>query len=167
MKFEKLIEFVSFNLSINIDEIIQAVDGIMIARGDLAIETGWKNFAIIQEEILSICEAAHIPDIWATQVLENLAKKLPQWELKGGAVLACSALKESYREILMSETNNIKWVYLNGSFEIITERLSKRTNHFMKMDLLKSQFDTLEPPTYGLHIDIKKEPTEINKSMMR
>jgi pyruvate kinase len=49
--------------------------GVMIARGDLAIETGWKNFAIIQEEILSICEAAHIPDIWATQVLENLAKK--------------------------------------------------------------------------------------------
>lgn len=49
--------------------------GVMIARGDLAIETGWKNFATIQEEILRICEAAHIPDIWATQVLENLAKK--------------------------------------------------------------------------------------------
>ncbi len=49
--------------------------GVMIARGDLAIETGWKNFASIQEEILRICEAAHIPDIWATQVLENMAKK--------------------------------------------------------------------------------------------
>jgi len=49
--------------------------GVMIARGDLAIETGWKNFAIIQEEILQLCDAAHIPDIWATQVLENLAKK--------------------------------------------------------------------------------------------
>lgn len=49
--------------------------GIMIARGDLAIETGWKNFAIIQEEIMRTCEAAHIPNIWATQVLENLAKK--------------------------------------------------------------------------------------------
>lgn len=49
--------------------------GVMIARGDLAIETGWKNIATIQEEILRICEAAHIPDIWATQVLENLAKK--------------------------------------------------------------------------------------------
>jgi pyruvate kinase len=47
----------------------------MIARGDLAIETGWKNFASIQEEILRICEAAHVPDVWATQVLENLAKK--------------------------------------------------------------------------------------------
>jgi pyruvate kinase len=41
----------------------------------LAIETGWNNFATIQEEILRICEAAHIPDIWATQVLENMAKK--------------------------------------------------------------------------------------------
>jgi pyruvate kinase len=49
--------------------------GVMIARGDLAIETGWKNFAVIQEEILKLCEAAHIPDIWATQVLESLAKK--------------------------------------------------------------------------------------------
>ncbi len=49
--------------------------GVMIARGDLAIETGWKNFASIQEEILRICEAAHLPDVWATQVLENLAKK--------------------------------------------------------------------------------------------
>lgn len=49
--------------------------GVMIARGDLAIEAGWKKFAIIQEEILRICEAAHVPNIWATQVLENLAKK--------------------------------------------------------------------------------------------
>lgn len=49
--------------------------GVMIARGDLAIELGWKNFATIQEEILQLCTAAHIPGIWATQVLENLAKK--------------------------------------------------------------------------------------------
>lgn len=49
--------------------------GVMIARGDLAVEAGWKNFAIIQEEILQLSEAAHLPDIWATQVLENLAKK--------------------------------------------------------------------------------------------
>ncbi|MDH3652105.1 MAG: pyruvate kinase, partial [Saprospiraceae bacterium] len=49
--------------------------GVMIARGDLAIETGWKNFASIQQEIVRICGAAHVPDVWATQVLENLAKK--------------------------------------------------------------------------------------------
>lgn len=47
--------------------------GVMIARGDLAIECGWERLAEIQEEILRLCEAAHLPCIWATQVLENLA----------------------------------------------------------------------------------------------
>ena len=49
--------------------------GIMIARGDLAIECGWVRLAEIQEEILWMCEAAHVPVIWATQVLEGAAKK--------------------------------------------------------------------------------------------
>ncbi|MCF7792963.1 MAG: hypothetical protein K9N09_03540 [Candidatus Cloacimonetes bacterium] len=49
--------------------------GVMIARGDLAVETGWDKIGHIQEEILSFCKAAHITSIWATQVLENLAKK--------------------------------------------------------------------------------------------
>jgi pyruvate kinase len=49
--------------------------GVMLARGDLAVEVGWKNLAEIQEEVLSLCEAAHVPVIWATQVLETLAKK--------------------------------------------------------------------------------------------
>jgi pyruvate kinase len=48
--------------------------GIMIARGDLAVECGYERLAEIQEEILWLCEAAHMPVIWATQVLENLAK---------------------------------------------------------------------------------------------
>ncbi|MDF0715232.1 pyruvate kinase [Muricauda sp. 334s03] len=49
--------------------------GIMIARGDLALEVGWKNMGMVQEGILSFCSAAHIPVVWATQVLEGLAKK--------------------------------------------------------------------------------------------
>ncbi|MCL4234929.1 MAG: pyruvate kinase [Deltaproteobacteria bacterium] len=48
--------------------------GVMIARGDLAVECGFERLAEAQEEILWICEAAHVPVIWATQVLENLAK---------------------------------------------------------------------------------------------
>jgi pyruvate kinase len=48
--------------------------GVMIARGDLAVECGYERLAEVQEEILWICEAAHVPVIWATQVLENLAK---------------------------------------------------------------------------------------------
>ena len=49
--------------------------GIMIARGDLAVEVGFGQLAEVQEDILSLCEAAHVPAIWATQVLERMAKK--------------------------------------------------------------------------------------------
>ncbi len=49
--------------------------GVMIARGDLAVECGWETLAEAQEQILWLCEAAHVPVIWATQVLERLAKK--------------------------------------------------------------------------------------------
>ncbi|MBL8352030.1 MAG: pyruvate kinase [Burkholderiaceae bacterium] len=48
--------------------------GVMIARGDLAVECGWERLAEVQEEILWACEAAHLPVVWATQVLETLAK---------------------------------------------------------------------------------------------
>lgn len=49
--------------------------GVMIARGDLAVEVGWERSSEVQEELLWLCEAAHIPAIWATQVLEKLAKE--------------------------------------------------------------------------------------------
>jgi pyruvate kinase len=49
--------------------------GVMIARGDLAVEVGFRHLAQVQEEILWVCEAAHVPVVWATQVLEGLAKK--------------------------------------------------------------------------------------------
>ena len=49
--------------------------GVMIARGDLAVEAGWERMAEVQEEIMWLCEAAHLPVIWATQVLEQLSKK--------------------------------------------------------------------------------------------
>jgi pyruvate kinase len=52
----------------------QSIFGVMIARGDLAVEIGFERMGEIQEEILWICEAAHVPVIWATQVLENLNK---------------------------------------------------------------------------------------------
>jgi pyruvate kinase len=48
--------------------------GIMIARGDLAVEVGWERLAELQEEILWLCEASHVPAIWATQVLDTLAR---------------------------------------------------------------------------------------------
>jgi pyruvate kinase len=49
--------------------------GIMIARGDLAVEVGFERLSEVQQEILWLCEAAHVPVIWATQILEGMAKK--------------------------------------------------------------------------------------------
>jgi pyruvate kinase len=64
----------------SLPEIIMAISGqqpcgVMIARGDLAVELGFERLAEMQEEILWVCEAARVPVIWATQVLETLAKK--------------------------------------------------------------------------------------------
>jgi len=93
--------------------------------------------------------------------LNTLANKMEKWESEDGAILACSALKEKYRRILSSKTNNIFWVYLSGSYDVINSRMSKRKDHYMSADLLQSQFDALEIPEYGLHINIELAPQEI------
>lgn len=73
-----------------------------------------------------------------------------------GAVIACSALKESYRSHLETGLEgNVQWIYLYGSYQTILERISGRTSHYMPSSLLKSQFETLEPPSYGIHIPVR------------
>lgn len=79
-----------------------------------------------------------------------------------GVVLACSALKEMYRKTLADQEGiEACWVFLHSDFETIYERLKARKGHFMTPDLLQSQFDTLEPPTYGLHLDIEEDPDKL------
>ena len=93
--------------------------------------------------------------------LMDLSERIRQWCSNGGAILACSALKESYRKLLTSKFNEVKFVYLSGSRELIKKRIENRRDHFMQLSLLESQFDTLEVPTYGLHITIDHSPEEI------
>jgi gluconokinase len=62
------------------------------------------------------------------------------------AVIACSALKRVYRDILVHERNDVRIVYLKGTQQLIADRLSQRKGHFMPPGLLASQFKTLEPP---------------------
>ena len=91
--------------------------------------------------------------------LNHLSTELNSWQLKNGAVLACSALKESYRQVL-SKGSSITWVYLKGEFDTIRSRMESR-NHFMPPELLSSQFEALEEPLYGIHCGIEKTPEEI------
>lgn len=68
-------------------------------------------------------------------------------------VLACSALKEAYRAVLRVNAD-VHFVYLKGSFELISQRIQARTGHFMKAGMLESQFATLEEPTDALTVDV-------------
>ena len=69
-------------------------------------------------------------------------------------VLACSALKEKYRAQLLAGTDGIAIVYLKGSYDLIWSRMSARADHYMKSDLLQSQFAALEEPKNALVLDI-------------
>jgi gluconokinase len=62
------------------------------------------------------------------------------------AVLACSALKKKYREQLRDDNDTVVFVYLQGSFDLIWQRMQARQDHYMKAEMLQSQFDTLEAP---------------------
>ncbi len=64
----------------------------------------------------------------------------------GHVVMACSALRRSYRDLLVHGRNDIRIVFLDGSLTLIAERLARRHGHFMPPGLLDSQFKTLEPP---------------------
>ncbi|MEQ8580597.1 MAG: gluconokinase [Marinoscillum sp.] len=83
-----------------------------------------------------------------------------------GVVLACSALKASYRFIL-DPNQAYFWIYLDGSKELIFERLKKRTGHYMKENLLDSQFETLEVPAGALKISIDQSPDEILSAILK
>jgi 6-phosphogluconate dehydrogenase/gluconokinase len=94
--------------------------------------------------------------------LKSLSAELAVWERERGAVLACSALKESYRQVLSSQCKtNIIWIFLSGSRMLLTERLDSRAGHFFNPKLLDSQLATLELPEYGWVIDVQSTPEEI------
>ena len=76
------------------------------------------------------------------------------------AVLACSALKQTYRDVLIID-ERVKLVYLKGDYDLIKARLGGRGNHYMNPALLESQFQTLEEPTGALCVDIQSPPDEI------
>lgn len=73
-------------------------------------------------------------------------------------IIVCSALKKKYRDQIRQGNNQVKFIFLHSSFELILERMQQRKGHFMKAEMLKSQFATLEVPQADepdvIHIDI-------------
>lgn len=97
-----------------------------------------------------------------TPWLQDLQAAIKNWlQENKNMVLACSALKESYRQFLVVDRERIKLVYLKGSYELIQQRLQERHNHYMTEKLLDSQFNTLEEPSDTLYIDVIETPQVI------
>ncbi len=76
-------------------------------------------------------------------------------------VLACSALKQSYRDRLASECARLRFVFLDGDIDVIRARLAERHGHYMNPKLLDSQFAILERPTDALRLDAAGTPAEL------
>ncbi|MBK6644161.1 MAG: gluconokinase [Anaerolineales bacterium] len=82
-------------------------------------------------------------------------------------VLACSALKERYRQKLMNGNDGVQIVYLKGSYDLIWSRMEKRTDHYMKPHMLKSQFETLEEPKNAITVDVSMSLDEIAQDILK
>ena len=77
---------------------------------------------------------------------------------RSDAVLACSALKASYRQRLSQGVADCRFVHLRGSLELIRSRLEERQHRYMPASLLESQFATLEPPAEAIEVDVAQPP---------
>lgn len=76
--------------------------------------------------------------------INDAAFSLEQKSEKG--IIVCSALKKKYRDQIREGNADVKFLFLNGSFELVLERMKQRKGHFMKPEMLQSQFNTLEIP---------------------
>jgi len=99
----------------------------MSAGQPLTDEDRWPWLQAIADEIDRVCKAGE------------------------HAVIACSALKRAYRDVLVHGRNDVRVIFLNGTQELIASRLAQRKGHFMPPGLLASQFNTLEPPDGSEH----------------
>lgn len=102
---------------------------------------------------------------WLVRLHDLLAEHVERGET---AVLACSALKKKYRDQLQVN-NETRFIFLHGSFDLIWQRMQARKNHYMKAEMLQSQFDTLESPTNdeAFIIAIDQPAYEIVQAIMR
>ncbi|MGA9778365.1 MAG: gluconokinase [Limisphaerales bacterium] len=101
---------------------------------------------------------------WLRTLRDIIARSLDQGTF---TVIACSALKAAYRDLLQGGDPRVKFVHLTGPPALIKERLKARRNHFMPATLLDSQLATLEPPVDALSFSCEKSPDEIVNALIQ
>jgi pyruvate kinase len=107
--------------------------GVMVARGDLAVEIGYARLAEVQEQILWMCEAAHVPVIWATQVLKDLAKK----GIPSRAEVTDAAMSGRAECVMLNKgpfiVNAVE--FLSGVLERMAEHQNKKTSRLRQLNV--------------------------------
>jgi gluconokinase len=94
--------------------------------------------------------------------LRSMREAIERWERQDADhVLACSALKERYRQVLAPDDPQVRFVYLKADAEVLAKRLGRRSSHFFNPTLLKSQFDALEEPSHAITVDASQTPDQI------
>jgi carbohydrate kinase (thermoresistant glucokinase family) len=102
--------------------------------------------------------------------LQKIAEEIDRWRTRGeSGVMTCSALKRSYRDVVIGDRPDVTLVYLKGSHDLIRRRMAARHEHFMPVALLDSQFATLQEPTPDEHpitVDVGGRPAEIAEEIV-
>jgi pyruvate kinase len=114
--------------------------GVMIARGDLAVECGYERLAELQEEILWLCEAAHLPVVWATQVLEQLAKT----GNPSRSEISDAAMSERAECAMLN-----KGPYINDAVVVLDSILRRMADHHYKKNALLGSLHSWRPDSHG------------------
>jgi gluconokinase len=136
----------------------------------LAERTGWAFIDADDvhppENVAKMARGEPLTDADREPWLRALAALIDAHRARGGAlVLACSALRARYRDLLRRP--EVRFVFLEGDRETIRERLEARTGHYMKAGLLKSQFEALERPRHALVLDVRRSVPELVEAVVR
>src|SRR5690348_8839015 len=117
------------------------------------------------ENVEKMRSGAPLTDADRLPWLRKIAEEIDGWRARGeSGVLTCSALKRSYRDMIIGDRSEVTLVYLKGSHDLIHQRMAARHEHFMPVALLDSQFAALQEPTpdeHPLTVDVAGQPADI------
>jgi gluconokinase len=138
----------------------------------LAAKLGWEFFDADSyhppENVAKMASGIPLDDEdrapWLAALNGLLARTL---QSGGHPVLACSALKQSYRDQLVNGNAGLRVVYLKGEYDLIFSRMTARGEHYMKPGMLKSQFDALEEPADSITVEIDQPILKIVDCVLR
>ena len=129
----------------------------------LSDRTGWNFYdaddfhplanIVKMESGMPLTDGDRLP--WLKKLQQLITRSLQQ---DRSGILACSALKADYRQILRDGRDEVVFIYLRGDYSCIQTRILQRIGHFMSADLLRSQFDTLEEPEDAIVVDVSLSP---------